>query len=122
MLPWALDADYISTADVAVLAALVSLASDSGTVDPGLIRMGWSARPAVLTTLLPGSTKRLPELVTLHECVFGAGHGGARHAESEAAGARAVCLAPDGTLGRVGNWATSAIIFRNTAGSSSSIR
>lgn len=71
MLPWTPDADYISTADVAVLAALVSLTSDSGTVDPGLIRMGWSARPAVLTTLLPGSTKRLPELVTLHECVLG---------------------------------------------------
>lgn len=71
LLPWTPDADDISAADLAGLAALASLRSESGSVDPGLIRMVWSARPAAVTSLLPGLAPDGPELVTVHECVLG---------------------------------------------------
>jgi hypothetical protein len=72
LLPWTSDADDISAADLAALAAVASLRSDSGAVDPGLIRMAWSARPAVVTSLLPGLVvSGGPELATVHECILG---------------------------------------------------
>jgi hypothetical protein len=71
VLPWTSDGDDISAADLAGLAALASLRSEAGTVNPGIIRMVWSSRPAVVTSVMSGLTSTVPELVTVHECVLG---------------------------------------------------
>lgn len=85
LLPWTSDGDEVSAPDLAALAAVVSLRSASGAVDSGLIRMAWNARPAVVTTLLPGLTHGDADLIPLHECVLGlAAHilGGPRRARA----------------------------------------
>jgi len=78
-------------------------------------------RPAgLLTTLLPGSTKRLPELVTLTNALLGWPWWCSQPSQRQRAPALS-CLAPDGTLGRVGNWATSAIYLETRWSSSRSV-
>ena len=71
LLPWSADSDVIPVGDLAVLAAVIGLRSDAGSVDPALIRMAWDGRPAVVTSLLPGSTSNAAGVNTMHECILG---------------------------------------------------
>ncbi len=79
LLPWSPDSAMIPVGDLVALAAVVGLWSDAGSVDPGLIRMAWDGRPAVVTSLLPGSTSNATSnaatnvtgVDTIHECILG---------------------------------------------------
>jgi hypothetical protein len=71
LLPWSADSAIIPVGDLVALAAIVGLSSDAGSVDPALIRMAWSGRPAVITSLLPGSASRAADTDAIHECILG---------------------------------------------------
>jgi hypothetical protein len=71
LLPWSPDSAIIPVGDLVALAAVAGLRSDAGWVDPPLIRMAWEGRPAVVTSLLPGSTSSATAIDTIHECVIG---------------------------------------------------
>jgi hypothetical protein len=71
LLPWSADSAIIPVEDLVTLAAVVGLSSDAGSVDPALIRMAWSGRPAVITSLLPGSTRKAADTDAIHDCILG---------------------------------------------------
>jgi hypothetical protein len=71
LLPWSADSAIIPVGDLVALAAVVGVSSDTGSVDPALIRMAWSGRPAVITTFLPGSTRSAAHTNAMHECILG---------------------------------------------------
>jgi hypothetical protein len=71
LLPWSADSAIIPVEDLVTLAAVVGLSSEAGSVDPALIRMAWSGRPAVITSLLPGSTRSAADTDAIHDCILG---------------------------------------------------
>jgi hypothetical protein len=71
LLPWSPDSAILPVGDLVALASIAALRSDAGSVDPALIRMAWEGRPAVVTSLLPGSTINSSAVDTIHECVLG---------------------------------------------------
>jgi hypothetical protein len=71
LLPRSPDSGIVPVGDLVALAAVIGLRSEAGLVDPALIRMAWDGRPAVVTTLLPGSTSNATDVDTIHECILG---------------------------------------------------
>lgn len=75
LLPWSPDSAMIPVGELAALAAIIGMRQGAGSVDPALIRMAWDGRPAVVTSLLPGSTTSVTDspsdVDTIHECILG---------------------------------------------------